>query len=522
MAFSVVGLTPQDTERYIFLLLESARKQDAYKAVVDYRDYYSGKHPVYLTHRQEEYLGDLLTGTEHIPAHNLCGTVVDVLRERIVVEGFTGEDAAGEALAEWAWQLWQWSEMDKGQISLVRRALRDGHSYIILAWDEANKRPRWHVNRAYDGVTGVTFYRDPESDEAQIACKYWERVDLLGKEHRQARRTVYLPDRILRQKADAKGEYGWSDIDKAEGPAVSPWVEPMPSASNPDAGGRKPLGVGVIEFANPGGVSEIEGIIGLQNGLNKTWLDLFAAADSAGFPLLTIEYPGPNNEPAATDDEDETAGDLQIAPGRATELFDGAKMQRLDSGDMGQLVNVITTVTGAIAGVSRTPQYYLRPFGGSEVPSGEALKQLEAALISRAEERQTLFGASYVEAVRMAAKLARAMGYDAPDPEAQISVNWKSASTRNELYDADVATREKALDVPVEILWEKRLGYSPSEVEQFKRLRAQAAASQLANVLTAMAGGNSAQPGSRAAGQPNSNQQPQAPATGLNRGEPNA
>jgi hypothetical protein len=474
-------MTARDTERYIYLILEAARKESEYQRVKDYRNYYKGEHPIFLTHRQEEFLGPLLTNAEHKPAHNLCATVVDVLRERLQIEGFTGEDATGEALAKRAWEWWQATRMEEHQITLHRRALRDGKSYLILDWDAENARPRWVPNRRYDGTTGVTYYRDPETNVPQIACKYWQKTDILGTEHGQNRRTVYLPDRILRQKEDPKAPYGWGPIDPDEGIAEQLWTDNMQY-------GGLPLGLAVIEFANPGGVSEIEAIIGLQNALNKTWMDAIAAADATGFQLITISYPtAPEATP--TDDEDETSDDIQIAPGRALELFDGATAAAIPPGDLTQLLNLITQLTGAIAGVSRTPQYYLRPFGGAEVPSGEALKQLEAALISRAEERFTLFGNSWVDAIRMAAKLYRAMGYADVEPEAKITANWRDPSVRNELFNAQVAGLEQNLGVPQEHLWEERLGYSPEDVEKFKRLNAQKQAQELANVLMSLGNG---------------------------------
>ena len=78
-----------------------------------------------------------------------------------------------------------------------------------------------------------------------------------------------------------------------------PWV---------DAKGA-PLGIPVIEFANPAG-SEIDQIIGLQNALNKTWLDLIAAADASGFPILAIEHQGEGGFGSIQDDADIEGNDV--------------------------------------------------------------------------------------------------------------------------------------------------------------------------------------------------------------------
>ena len=45
-----------------------------------------------------------------------------------------------------------------------------------------------------------------------------------------------------------------------------------------------------------------------------------------------------------------------------------------------------------MAGVTRTPQYYLRPQGGGDVPSGESLKQLESGLVTVQPSGKTPLG----------------------------------------------------------------------------------------------------------------------------------
>ena len=121
---------------------------------------------------------------------------MDVLRERLAVSGFTADDPAGEALAEQAWQWWDDGGMDAESITVHRRALRDGAGYLIVDWDEVNKRPRWKANSRYDGDTGVTFHRD-NNDVPFMAVKYWRRDDILAPDYGELRRTIYLADRIL-------------------------------------------------------------------------------------------------------------------------------------------------------------------------------------------------------------------------------------------------------------------------------------------------------------------------------------
>jgi hypothetical protein len=477
MAFLYPGASQATVERFLALQRQAATLAADYTKTRDYRAYYAGDHPVMLSTRQQEYLGDILTESPHTVAFNLCKVVVDVLRERLSISGFTGADAAGQALATQVWQWWEAANMGLESITATRRALRDGAGYLIVDWNAEAGAPRWKANSKYDGDTGVTMHKDA-NDVPFMAVKYWRRDDILTADYGALRRTIYLPDRIMRYREDVAGTYGWTPIDPTEGAPVQFWTDTLRE-------GGKPLGLACVEFLNPGGVSEIEAIIGLQNALNKLLLDLLAAGDATGFQMLVASYPGPLSG-GATDDDDETTDDIRIAPGRLLEIGDGATITNIPPGDLSQLLKALDAVIGFIGASTRTPQYYLRPFGGADVPSGEALKQLESALVSRAKERQTQFAGAWVDAMRVAARLWLAMGGRGLDAEAPLTAAWASAEVRNELYDTQVATAEDALGIPREHLWQHRLGYSPEEVAEFKQMTATADAAKLASVLSSL------------------------------------
>ncbi|MCX7851811.1 MAG: phage portal protein [Caldilineales bacterium] len=469
-------LNQAQMERLIYLMAQSSTLTAAWRAVRDYRAYYAGDHPVYLSARQQEYLGHLLTEAEHTVAFNVCRLVVDTLRERIRLLGFESDD---EDVQLFLARLWDTAKLDMEQIAVHRRALRDGRSFLIVGWDRTHQLPTLIANRLYDGADGVSCYYDDETGQPLVAIKHWSVSNPLSPQYGQERRTIYLPDRILRQQADTHAEYGWRPLDPAEGPALQYWT------SNLAADGT-PLGLAVIEFRNPGGVSELEDIIGLQNALNKTTLDLLAAADTLGFPLLTISYPGPptaNSTPTTTD---ETAADLPIAPGRVTELFEGAEMHALPAGDLSQLLHTLRTIVSAVGAVSRTPQYYLWPTGnwGDDVPSGEALKQLESGLVARAQERTVQFGDAWAAAARMAIRLYNALGVGPTlNAEARITPIWASTEVRNVFTDAQAALMHYELGVPAEILWREKLGYTAEQIAEMKRLKALEQAASLSATL---------------------------------------
>ena len=63
-------------------------------------------------------------------------------------------------------------------------------------------------------------------------------------------------------------------------------------------------------------------IIGLQNALNKAWLDLLAAADTSGFPLLVVEYDSSRLWAALgatareSDADNDGTDEIRLSPGR--------------------------------------------------------------------------------------------------------------------------------------------------------------------------------------------------------------
>lgn len=478
------GASAQTVEKFIARQAEAARLSDAWAKLNDFRAYYAGAHPVYLTPRQQEFLGPLLTEAgDYVCAFNLCKVVIDTLAERLRVEGFTGQDAAGNTLAEKLADWWARGDGDAKHSRTQAAALRDARAYNIVRWDAARGIPTFETEQAYDGVTGVTTHRDAFG-KLSMAVKYYLKDDILAEDYLTRRRIIYTDGLMTRQKEAAQGLYGWGPIDPAEGPAVEYWTDGF------TATGRS-LGIPVIEFENADGMSEISQLIGPQNALNKLVLDLLAAGDTTAFQMLAVQY-REGVLPAArpVDDDKETTDDLRIGPGRAIELWDGTTVTAIPAGDLAQLIDAIRFMVNMIAGVSRTPQYYLMPVGGGDVPSGEALKQLESGLVSRANRRTTIFGNAWVETARQMARLYAAMGGRDVDPEAGIKCNWASTEIRYELYNAQVAQAEAAVGVPQEALWELRLGYSPDEIKRFKTQKAADDNRRLAAVLGALNSGS--------------------------------
>ena len=474
-------LTPEQLEKYIHMQSIVDRQAADAARVRALRAYYSGEHPVMLTDRQQEFLGPLVEGEQFTFAHNLVRVVVNTLAERLSVTGFAingvtaaeDDDTAGAA---GLWTLWKQLAADLLEQELYPTALRDGRAYLMVDFDPATNAPRWNMYEVDDGRAGIVLHRDPEDQRRVLfATRYWWTFDPLtpgttGIE----RKTVYLPGEVRKYRRTG-GAVQWTPVQD-----VSDISWPLPWLYQDGS----PMGVPVIEFANPGG-AEADNFIGMQNALNKSWLDLIAAADSAGFPLLVAEYQA-GAMPTSTSDSDLTGSDeISIAPGRIFEI-EAANVRRIEAANLAPMLDVIWALTAAIAGVSRTPQYYLRPVGGGDVPSGESLKQLESGLVARAVKRQRVWGQAWEDVLHMTLRIAETFGPGlGVDPSASISVEWADANTRNELLQAQEAQLHKALGVPDEQVW-KVLGYSPEEIAEFKASMSADKAAQVASIAAAL------------------------------------
>ena len=488
MGIALDRLTPEQLDRFLHLQAIVDRQQDAAAKVRAARAYYDGDHPVMLTERQKEYLGPLLSEGDFEFTHNLVKVVVDVVRERLSVDGFTvnGKDAGDETdsdpdavVASLLWQWWADWRMNSQQIRLYRRALRDGKSYVMVDYDKENQRPRASLHEVDDYTTGITFHRDPsDANQVLFASRYFYTFDPLrpgatGSE----RKTVYLPNEIRKYIRDSNAVGTWRPVlDDGDATWPLPWVDRM----------GKPLGIAVIEFQDPD-LGLVGGIIGLQNALNKSWLDLLAAADTAGFPVLAIEYKDKANNPIGVEDDDDILGtdEFRMAPGRALEVF-GATVKRIEGANLTEMIQSVWSIVSAMAVVSRLPQHDLKPQQGVDVPSGEALKQLESGLVKKVQERQLAFGQNWADVMLLALRVQAAFGDQPPVlKRTNINVQWTDPNTRQEKAQAEIAQIHKNLGVPNDAVW-RQAGYSPEQVARFKQDARLDRAADVANIAGAL------------------------------------
>lgn len=425
------------------LVIEDQGRQDRYAM---YREYYDGDHDTQLTERQRRYL-QIKSGQEFNV--NYCPIVVDSLAERLEVTGF---DAGNQG--EDLWQWWLDNRMDGTQNVVHTSVVRDGDTYLIVEWDNETGAPIFTHELAYDGSEGVkVHYSKEKRNRIEFASKRW-RIES-GHEAGWVRRmNLYYPDRIEKFASDQRVfEGAWQPFqDDGEMEWPIPWLD----------GDGQPMGVPVAHFKNLEqgynyGVSELKNTIPVQNALNKSVIDLLAAADTTSFRIYYMIGDDPSG--------------ISIVPGswiysqRPPGGENGAAIGYIPGEDLTPLIKLKDSFTIEIAQVSRTPVSYFQVSGHR--PAEGTLKQEEAGLVSKAEARHVPFGNAWENAMIMARRLHNTFGSDNPlDENQRIETIWRDPQTRNEKEHIEtLALKIDKLRLPIERAW-REAGYDEKTIAE--------------------------------------------------------
>jgi len=387
------------------------------------RDYYEGRHASQLSARQKQYL-QVKTGQEF--NDNACPVVVDALAERLSVTGFTSDS---DELARMAWEWWKANRMDDEQGNVHVSSIRDGDAYLIGSWDAINQRPELRFELAWDGQEGTEVWYGKDRRPV-CASKVWA-----GDDGRYL--NIYYANHVDKFK---QSEAGWELITTEQW-----WADALPVIHFRN----KPLGYNY-------GRSELADVIPLQNALNKSIIDLLAAADTTAFRVYTMIGANPGN--------------LDVVPGSWVWMEvppSEGSINAIPGEDLTKMIEFKDSFMAEIAKVSRTPLSFFQLT--RQVASGESLKQQESGLVSRAKNRQVGFGNSWEDAIILAAKIWNAYGTGKTlDVTAHVDTQWLDPETRDDLGHLQELKIKKDMGVPQEVLWSE-MGYSRDQIEKFKQ-----------------------------------------------------
>ncbi|MEU7044942.1 phage portal protein [Streptomyces varsoviensis] len=425
-------------------------------------DYYRGAHPLrfasapFRAHFEKQYAGF---------SDNWVQVVADSPVERLTV---TGVKAAGEERADAdLWGVWQRNGLDAdSQLGFLGAGT--SARCFVLVWGDPDDEETPEVSFE-DARQAIVAYEPGSRRKRRAALKCWQDG---GREFV----TLYLRDEVWKLERAAPGTgpqksaalaavddlfHGFSlrDTGHAPNPQPNPMgIVPMVELPN------RPL------LADPP-ISDVSGVIAMQDAVNLLWSQLFTASDFASFPqrlVLGAEAP----KTPILDENGQVVGSRPVpldkfAIDRVLWIeSQTAQATSWPSANLSAYTEVIEVGVGHIAAQTRTPQHYL--IGKMANLSGDALVQAETGLVKKCEEKMLWFGVALREVFRLIALARGETGRARALAGGQML--WSDAESRNQAQAADALLKLKQIGFPFEWL-ALRYGLSPTEVVDLLEMR---------------------------------------------------
>lgn len=451
-------------------------------------DYYMGKQPLaFATPEWRKANAARYSGF----SDNWCRPVVDAEAERLKHTGLKLDSTQYGDAAKRLWDQWLVNEMDMQSSQGFVASLTTSRSYVIV-WPDGNGE----AQITWEHGSAVEIEYDWGNRRNRLAAlKTWA-------DDKYEYATLYTPtelwkfrrNRLATNDRDSQekqgrirnvGDGGW---EPREIPGEI-WPLPNPMGSVP-----------VVEVPNRpllGGdpVSEIAGVIPMQDAINLLWAYLFLSADYASMPARVVLGAAPPKIPIL-DDQGKKVGERVIqmddlAQKRFMYLSDpDAKIDSWEASSLNKFAEVIDQAVGHISAQTRTPPTYLVTTKGIANVSAEGLKASEVGLVKKTLEFQTFATPAIREIYRL---IARAMGDQGLEMAVRrATITWANPEIRSEAQLADALLKKKQMGYPLEYLMELD-GLDPVEVERVVAMReAELTDPQITAAMRALGGANGA------------------------------
>ncbi|MFE3123910.1 phage portal protein [Streptomyces hydrogenans] len=426
--------------------------------------YYRGKHPLkYASQEFGKFHGDRYKDF----SDNWVQVVADSPVERMTVTGFlaSGETEADKDL----WKVWQVNGLDADSQLGFLGSVVNARSFVLVWGDPRN--PDVPVVTFEDPGQCVIAYEPGSRRDRRAALKRWQ-------DGNEDFATLYLPDEVwkLSRPRLSQGDAGKSTQMLEVDEEVKRW-RPRDTGAEPNPQ-VNPLGVvPMVELPNKpvlagDPISDVAGVIAMQDAINLLWAQLFTASDYASFPqrvIMGAERPVIPKLNAAGEVIGTQPVDLEKFAVDRVMMFSSkdAKIGEWQAANLAMYTGLIEVAVGHLAAQTRTPQHYL--VGKMANLAEGALLAAETGLVKRVEEKQTWTGQGLREMARL---IAMAQG-DNAKAEALRSgrVLWKDAESRSHAQMADALLKLKQLGFPFQWL-ALRYGLTPTEVSDVIAMKA--------------------------------------------------
>lgn len=442
-----------------------------------YNRYYRGQHPLkFASPEFAKFHGDRYRDF----SDNWTQVVADSPVERLTVTGFLadGETSADKDL----WRVWQINGLDAdSQLGFLGAVT--GARCFVLVWGDPDD-PDMPVVTFEDASQSIVAYEPGSRRLRRAALKRWQdgNVDYA---------TLYLKTEVWKfcrplQQQDKSPQM--ADVDEE----LKRWTpREMGDEPNPQP---NPMGVvPMVELPNKpmlveDPISDVGGVVAMQDAINLVWAQLFTASDAASFPqrvVMGAERPTIPKLNSAGEIIGKQPVDLDKFMVDRVAWITG-KDARIDSwpaANLAMYTGILEVAVGHLAAQTRTPQHYL--IGKMANLAEGALLAAETGLVKRCDEKTLWYGQGLRE---VACLIALAKGEYAKAAALRSGrVLWADTESRSQAQLADALLKLKQLGFPFEWL-ALRYGLTPTEVAEVVRMRqAEAEMDPVAEVARLMA-----------------------------------
>uniref|UniRef100_A0AAU1ZZ60 Phage portal protein n=1 Tax=Streptomyces sp. NBC_00093 TaxID=2975649 RepID=A0AAU1ZZ60_9ACTN len=425
-----------------------------------YNDYYRGKHPLRFASQEfAKFHGERYRDF----SDNWVQVVADSPVERLTVTGFVadGELSADKDL----WKVWQVNGLDAdSQLGFLGAVT--GARCFVLVWGDPDD-PDMPCVTFEDASQCIVAYEPGSRRLRRAALKRWQ-------DGNSDFATLYLPREVWKfsrplarqdkspQMADVDEELKrWTprEIEDEPNPQPNPMgVVPMVELPN------KPM---LVE--DP--ISDVAGVVAMQDAINLIWAQLFTASDAASFPqrvIMGAERPMLPKLNSAGEIVGKTPVDLDKFQVDRVAWITGkdARIAEWSAANLTMYTGIIEVAVGHLAAQTRTPQHYL--IGKMANLAEGALLAAETGLVKRCDEKTLWYGQGLREMARL---IALAKGENAKAAALRSGrVLWAETESRSHAQMADALLKLKQLGFPFEWL-ALRYGLTPTEVADVVAMR---------------------------------------------------
>lgn len=419
-------------------------------------DYYRGKQRLrFASDEFRKYHGERYRDF----SDNWTQVVADSPVERLTVIG-TQPFGADQADAE-SMRVWQTNGLDADSQLGFLGSVNSARSFALV-WGnpEDDETP---LVTFEDASQCIVAYVPGSRRRRRAGLKRWQ-------DGTREYATLYLPDQLWKFERPVLGtrekspqmEQVDDELDRWEPRAEEELREPNPQPN--------PLGVvPLVELPNrpllvDDPLSDVSGVVAMQDAINLLWAQLFTASDYASFPqriVLGAERP----MMPVLDENGQIVGERPVdlekfAVDRILWITgEEAKVAEWAAANLEAYTKVIEVAVGHIAAQTRTPQHYL--VGKMANLSADALLAAETGLVKRVEEKQLWFGQALREVFALVALAQGDRGKARALRAGQVM--WADAESRSQAQLADALLKLRQIGFPFEFL-ALRYGLTPAEV----------------------------------------------------------